>query len=294
MAGVTLHEELLTILREHSNRWMATGELAHEVNLRQIYRKRDGSVVSDFQIHGRTRNYPELFERDGPRVRAREMDAVDRAPAHPETARTVLPNGATRSEAHRSPPISRSAVGDPLEQLATDRAARIGTVAIPRAPGLYAVHGDPSVWRELGLGDPPDSRPLYVGKSEGSLAARDIGTHFESGKTGSSTLRRSLAGLLADRLGLIPMPRNPAKPGYFSNFGVEPDGDERLTRWMRERLTLATWPRPVSVSVAAAESAVLAALEPPLNLAKVSTRWSGHVSVARARMAARARTWRST
>jgi hypothetical protein len=163
---------------------------------------------------------------------------------------------------------------------------------VPNAPGLYAVHGDSSVWCELGLGDPPDARPLYVGKAEDSLAARDLRTHFESGRTGSSTLRRSLAALLADHLDLVPMPRNAAKPGYFANYGLEPEGDEQFTQWMRERLMLAAWPAPAAVSLDEVETAVFAALEPPLNLAKVSTRWSGHVSAARARMAARARTWR--
>lgn len=32
-------------------------------------RKKNGSSVTDFQIHGRTRNYPDLFERNGNQVR---------------------------------------------------------------------------------------------------------------------------------------------------------------------------------------------------------------------------------
>lgn len=34
-------------------------------------------------------------------------------------------------------------------------------------------NGD-SVWELLGLGASPDERPLYVGKSEDSLATRDL------------------------------------------------------------------------------------------------------------------------
>jgi len=64
----TLHEELLSILRESGREWMATSELASEVNRRGNYNKRDGSAVTDFQIHGRTRNYPHLFKRDGSSV----------------------------------------------------------------------------------------------------------------------------------------------------------------------------------------------------------------------------------
>lgn len=71
--------------------------------------------------------------------------------------------------------------------LALSAARAVGTAnaveTVPRSPGLYAVHGDEAVWRELGLGPPPDSRPLYVGKSEHDLRSRDVRTHFRTGRT---------------------------------------------------------------------------------------------------------------
>ena len=67
---MTLHEEISDILREHGNRWMTTTEIARLVARRGRYIKRDGtSDVSAFQVHGRTKNYTRLFERDGSRVR---------------------------------------------------------------------------------------------------------------------------------------------------------------------------------------------------------------------------------
>jgi hypothetical protein len=66
-----LHEEIARILREHAGDWVDTAEVAREVNAAGRYRKRDGSEVTRFQVHGRTRNYPDLFERDGSRVRLR-------------------------------------------------------------------------------------------------------------------------------------------------------------------------------------------------------------------------------
>lgn len=163
--------------------------------------------------------------------------------------------------------------------------------AVPAAPGLYGFHGDGPVWRQLGLGSPPDGRPLYVGKSESSLAARDVRTHFAAGRTGSSTLRRTLAALLVDQLGLVACPRNPAKPGHFPNFGLEPEGDERLSRWMAEHLRLAVWPSPTGVELDDVETAVLQCLTPPLNLSKVVTPWKSMISYARKRMAAGAASW---
>jgi hypothetical protein len=70
--GITLHEEIEDILRGLGNRWMTTRELADAVNERGRYHKRDGSKMTDFQIHGRTRNYDQLFEREGAQVRLRE------------------------------------------------------------------------------------------------------------------------------------------------------------------------------------------------------------------------------
>ena len=160
---------------------------------------------------------------------------------------------------------------------------------VPAAPGLYAVHADARVWQELGLGQPVDDRPLYIGKAERSLASRDLGTHFSTGTTGSSTLRRSLAALLVDVLDLRAVPRNRDKPERFANFGLEPGGDQRLTDWMVERLTLAIWPSPRTVRLGEVETAVLQLLRPPLNLSSVSTSWTAVIRSRRARLAEEAR-----
>lgn len=163
--------------------------------------------------------------------------------------------------------------------------------AVPSHPGLYAVHADPPVWRSLGLGAPPDERPLYVGKAERSLADRDVRTHFSTGRTGSSTLRRSLAGLLADELRLEARPRNLAHPEGFANFGLEAQGDERLTRWMFAHLRLAVWPAPEGAVLDVVETAVLERLLPPLNVAKVKTLWRAQVQSGRKRLAQQAKAW---
>ena len=136
---------------------------------------------------------------------------------------------------------ARTALTSPRHTLA-DAAAHV-----PNAPGLYAIYGDAGVWQDLALGDPPDDRPLYLGKAEDSLVTRDLKTHFGSGRTGSSTVRRSFAALLRDTLDLHAQPRNPAKPERFANYGLVPPGDETLTGWMRQRLTLAVWPGTAGV-----------------------------------------------
>lgn len=194
-----------------------------------------------------------------------------------------------------------------LEHLAAALAAlRPGAVAVDEVgtdqsakPGLYAFYATVSTWNDLGLDDPPDDRPLYVGKAENTFASRDIAGHFGlrprgvQSPTGSSTLRRSLAALLAGERGYRGMPRNPAKPGYFSNFGLSEAHDGDLSVWMRSRLRLALWPHDVVAELDTIETDVLGQLLPPLNLDKVVTPWRGQVKSARKVLAAEARAWRS-
>jgi hypothetical protein len=71
--SVTLHEEIEAILRENGGDWMTTRQIAEAVARRGRYIKKDGtSDVSAFQVHGRTKNYPQLFERDGSKVRLKQ------------------------------------------------------------------------------------------------------------------------------------------------------------------------------------------------------------------------------
>lgn len=68
-SSITLHEEIRDILQEHGVDGLTPSQIAGLVNKRSRYRKKDGSDVTAFQIHGRTKNYPHLFVRDGSRVR---------------------------------------------------------------------------------------------------------------------------------------------------------------------------------------------------------------------------------
>jgi hypothetical protein len=165
--------------------------------------------------------------------------------------------------------------------------------AVPDQPGLYAIYGNSSVWRTLGLSDRPDDRPLYVGKAEDSLVTRDLKTHFATGATGRSSPRRSFAALLAHDLDLHAIPRRPAnpEPGKWTHYALEIEGDQRLTNWMNEHLLLAVWPLSGERALATVESEVMAHWEPPLNLIGVRQPWSAQVKAARGLMAGGAKAW---
>jgi hypothetical protein len=161
---------------------------------------------------------------------------------------------------------------------------------VPDTPGLYAMYGNAQTWRALGLGDPPDDRPLYVGKAEESLVTRDLGQHFRNGTTGHSSPRRSYAALLAAKLQLVACP-NP-EPKKFHCYALQSDSDERLTEWMLSHLSLSVWPCQTPISLDKLETAVLLELKPPLNLTKVDQPWRRQVrDVARKQMANQAEQW---
>jgi hypothetical protein len=81
--GSTLHEALAQVLRENSNEPMTARALADAVNGRSLYRKRDGSPVEVNEVHARTNNYQDLFEKDGSLIRLRQESPV--LTNHPDT-----------------------------------------------------------------------------------------------------------------------------------------------------------------------------------------------------------------
>jgi hypothetical protein len=164
-------------------------------------------------------------------------------------------------------------------------------------PGLYAIYAAGEAWVELGL-EYRAEVPLYVGMSKSSLATRELGQHFAidpemPARTGGSTVRRSFAALLREPLQLRGVPRNQERPERPANYGLEPDGDARLTAWMHRTLTLAVWPMPVELPLSQLESVetdVIRAWTPPLNIRRNPGRLR-RLSVARQILADDARAW---
>lgn len=125
---------------------------------------------------------------------------------------------------------------------------------MPAAPGLYAVHASDKGLRDLSLEHVERSIPLYVGKAEKSLVSRDLRIHFgvsgtSTSTTGQSTLRRSFAALLHERLQLTPVPRESAPPHRFAMFALDRASEARLTAWMHENLRLSVWVMPADTAV---------------------------------------------
>ena len=88
----------------------------------------------------------------------------------------------------------------------------------------------------FGLRNSDEIQMVFVDES-GAAAER----HFVNGKTGYSSLRRSLAALLRNKYDLEAIPRSDNKidADRYDNFTLNDAGEKILTDWMREHLQIA-------------------------------------------------------
>jgi hypothetical protein len=264
--AITLHEEIAAILAASDREWMTTAEIADEVNHRGRYQKRDGSLVSPFQIHGRTRNYSHLFDREGSHVRLR---AGISGPSAPSTTagRVQTP----RSGGHGTDLLTTAhhpgaTEVDELVAHLTDVAHRLPASSWPDrdfmdGPGLYTWWTDASGAADLteGLGHNVSAGLIYAGQTGGTtvggvqrlatLRSR-IGRNHLRGRIRGSTFRFTLAAALVAPLSLIseaPKRLMPASEG-------------RLTAWMLQHLSVCAVVIPDRALLLALEHSVLARL----------------------------------
>jgi hypothetical protein len=182
----------------------------------------------------------------------------------------------------------------PLEELL---ASALATLSGPRhkladaaadAPGLYALHGRPESWLDLGLGQSPTNTALFVAKFED---LRDLQL-LTAGRSAQSTVRRTFAALLRDHLELRGLPRNQKKPEQLNDYALSDEHDALLTTWMTDHLEIAIWPQPPEcTNLGDIEVAVLKKWSPPLNLRDTRSTMGAKVTTARKQMAADARAW---
>jgi hypothetical protein len=126
---------------------------------------------------------------------------------------------------------------------------------LPAEAGVYAWWASMAIFAPLPgpcHSTDPDLRLLYVGKAS-NLRRRIRGNHLR--RSGSSTLRRTLAGLLLETEGYRMM--------RTDRVVLEPSDEVRLTEWMHRHLrlnwTIASEPKPL-------EARLISALQPPLNI----------------------------
>jgi hypothetical protein len=195
---------------------------------------------------------------------------------------------------------SEPGLNDAIRALSIDAPAFGTPQEAPRSPGLYSISVlTAAALQELHLEDveretPLLERILYLGKAEDSLRSRLSSTHFKTGKTGWSTVRRTLAALLD--LESCPRPSKVHTPEQLrtmtANYGLIQGDEMKLTRWMTKNLAVRAAATSAE-SLRELERQVGAALRPPLDQERPPlwspNPWRTQVAEARARLRERAR-----
>lgn len=135
-------------------------------------------------------------------------------------------------------------------------------------PGIYAVlyFGKSKLLGAIsGL---KSGQIIYIGKTLSSQQSRDADTHFKSGKSGSSTVRRSIGALLREEMKFFPIPRGSGKTDMDTiNYCFDEKSEEVLTSWMIDNLGLAFFEYPKSSDeIRSLELKLLDKLFPVLNI----------------------------
>lgn len=112
---------------------------------------------------------------------------------------------------------------------------------------------------------------IYIGKTESSHERRDAKTHFTSGKTGSSTVRKSIGAILREYENLIPIPRNNTdySKERNSHFKFDDPSEEIITNWMINNLATSFYEYPkTKIEIENLETILINELVPILNISK--------------------------
>ena len=129
---MTLHEAIIKLLIE-TGRQMTTQEIAKELNHNGWYQKRDGSNISAFQIHGRTRNYPQYFDRDGSTVSLAENSKEARV----QKSRVTVP--VSQKQKSKTVSLNYSELDERLMNEKNFQSVGKIDLSVPDKPGLYSL-----------------------------------------------------------------------------------------------------------------------------------------------------------
>jgi hypothetical protein len=142
------------------------------------------------------------------------------------------------------------------------------TKTFSQLPGIYAffyIGNDFPL-----LGDSVSKHQIvYIGKTESSQEKRDLKTHFTSGKTGNSTVRKSIGSILCSQKNLTPIPRNDIdyEAGRFSHFKFDEPSEKIITNWMKNNFALSFYEYAESKKlIDKLETEIIRHLKPILNI----------------------------
>ena len=228
MNTITLHEAIEKVLRQKGCP-MTTTEIANELNKNKWYQKKDSSAIAAFQIHGRTNNYPLIFNRNGSTVSLKSQ--------HTDKVKT--------------PKIIAEKVKPKLTEFSTDttllekvllnkknfKKAILIDNLVPNEPGLYCIR----IENIDKLPEPFNSNLkvrnhniIYIGIASQSLQKRFLNQELRA--NGHGTFFRSLGSIL----GFRPEKGSLRAKANKKNYTFKANDEQLIIKWINENL-LVNW-----------------------------------------------------
>ena len=227
---MTLHEAIIRLLKQ-TGRAMSTREIADALNRNKWYEKKDWSAITDFQIHGRTRNYPQFFDRNGSMVSLRGMPV--------SSVKTNAPKTENKTQTLRQVDKT-SDRGLLLKMLMNEKNFRIaGSIddKVPDVPGLYCIRiSNPELLPPLFAQHLKERghNILYIGIATTSLYQRFLGQELRA--RGHGTFFRGIGAVL----GFRPSKGSLRNKANKNNYTFSAADEKAIIAWINKHL-LVNW-----------------------------------------------------
>lgn len=226
---MTLHEAIVNVLKAKGSP-MTTQQIADELNDNGWYSKKDGSAISAFQIHGRTRNYSHLFHREGSTVSLRS----ETGHVFPEERSiTINPQRNLTKADHFSDDLA-------MKVLMNEKNCKpAGTIdkLVPDSPGLYCIRIDkPESLPEPFTTHLKDRHQniIYIGIATQSLFTRFLNQELRA--NGHGTFFRGIGAVLGYR----PPKGSLVNKKNKNNYKFSAADEKKIIGWINSHL-LVNW-----------------------------------------------------
>lgn len=251
---MTLHEAIEKLLKQFG-RPMTTTEIASELNKNKWYVKKDGSTIEPFQIHGRTKNYPTLFERNGSTVILNGQTDINEIKTKNRTIKVQKKSIEVYS--------NKSLVEKVLIDEKNFKPAGSIDNLVPNVPGLYCM-------RIIDINKMPKPfdiylnnrghNIIYIGIASQSLQKRFL--YQELRAKGHGTFFRSIGAVLGYR----PEKGSLKTKANKRNYKFKPEDEKKIINWINNNL-IANWVT-FDGNIESIETGIIQRYLPLLNIAK--------------------------
>jgi len=226
---MTLHEAIVKVLKTAES-VMTTQQIADELNRTKAYQKRDGSIISDYQIHGRTRKYAHLFDRDGSKVSLKGKPNVNQNTVTKITS-TIIPITSTNET------INIGNIDKTLMNETNFKSSKTIDSIVPSNPGIYCIRikNIDALPKPFNTGlKERGHNIIYIGIATKSLNKRMLNQELRA--NGHGTFFRSLGA----SLGYKPPVGSLINKKNNRNYKFSDSDESRIINWINNNL-LVNW-----------------------------------------------------